>query len=249
MIKILAMEELKGNNKDIVKKEFDKLVEEIKKNYNAKINFIDEEENELYTIVGEFEIKFNNFRDYIEFCLKYSPDVEVLKPSKLTINKDELNETLALVISTFKNFVEKYKIGFNVFLKEKKEFNLEDYKKGLYDKEEIIELEDEYIRTKVVFEAVGKSEEEVINNLLTTLDDIVIINKIITQNFEKDSFRGLVAMDLFCKPFELFEIAYKYIPIAISVQKDKITLELSEIQDIGNELSGAIFELSHAVIF
>ncbi|WP_423792590.1 hypothetical protein ACPB8Q_07700 [Methanocaldococcus indicus] len=249
MIKVLAMEEVKSNSKELANKEFEKLKEDILKNYKAKLNFVDVEENELYTVVGEFEIEFDNFLEYIEFCLKYSPDVEVLKPSKIVLDKEELNKVLAFVIHTFKEFTNKYKIGFNVYLKDKKDYDIEKYKNGLYDDEELYELEEEYIRVKAVFEGEGKSEKEVVANLLSSLDmDNIIVNKILTQNYEKDEFKGLIGVDLFCKPFELFEIAYKYQPVALSVQKDKITLSLSEIQDIGNELGGAIFELSHAVV-
>jgi hypothetical protein len=101
-----------------------------------------------------------------------------------------------------------------------------------------------------VFEGIGKNEEEVIKNLLISLDrEDIIINKIITKNFnENESFNGLIAVDLLCKPFEMFEIAYKYLPVALSIQRDEIELSLADIQDIGNELSGAMFELSHAVV-
>lgn len=90
-----------------------------------------------------------------------------------------------------------------------------------------------------------------VKNLLISLDrDEIIINKIITKNFNEnnENFNGLMAVDLLCNPFEMFEIAYKYLPVAISIQRDEIELSLADIQDIGNELSGAMFELSHAVI-
>ncbi|XRP96967.1 hypothetical protein ACO3UB_00175 [Methanocaldococcus sp. 16A] len=256
MIKIHALEEVKGNSKEIVEKEFENLTNELKEKYNAKLRYVDEDIEEdgnlkFYTKIGEFEINFNNFKDYINFCLKYGADIEVIKPEKLKLKANEINEVLALVISAFKSFVDTYKIGFNVYVKEKKDIDIEEYKKGKYDEEEIVDFEEEgFIRVKAVFEGIGKNEEEVIKNLLTSLErDEIIINKIITQNFNEDkSFNGLIAVDLFTKPFELFEIAYKYLPVAISVQIDEIELSLSDIQDIGNELSGAMFELSHAVI-
>jgi len=256
MIKIHALEEVKGNSKEIVEKEFENLANELKEKYNAKLKYIDEDIEEegnlkFYTKIGEFEINFNNFKDYINFCLKYGADIEVIKPEKLKLKANEINEVLALVISAFKSFVDTYKIGFNVYVKEKRDIDIEEYKKGKYDEEEIVDFEEEgFIRVKAVFEGIGKNEEEVIKNLLISLDrEDIIINKIITKNFnENESFNGLIAVDLLCKPFEMFEIAYKYLPVALSIQRDEIELSLADIQDIGNELSGAMFELSHAVV-
>jgi hypothetical protein len=256
MIKIHALEEVKGNSKEIVEKEFEKLANELKEKYKAKLTYMDEdiEEDEnlkFYTKIGEFEIDFDNFKDYINFCLKYGADIEVIKPEKLKLKANEINEVLALVISVFKSFVDTYKIGFNVYVKEKRDIDIEEYKKGKYDEDEIVDFEEEgFIRVKAVFEGIGKNEEEVIKNLLISLDrEDIIINKIITKNFnENESFNGLIAVDLLCKPFEMFEIAYKYLPVALSIQRDEIELSLADIQDIGNELSGAMFELSHAVV-
>ena len=256
MIKIHALEEVKGNSKEIVEKEFENLANELKEKYNAKLKYIDEDIEEegnlkFYTKIGEFEINFDNFKEYINFCLKYGADIEVIKPEKLKLKANEINEVLALVISAFKSFVDTYKIGFNVYVKEKRDIDVEEYKKGKYDEEEIVDFEEEgFIRVKAVFEGIGKNEEEVIKNLLISLDrEDIIINKIITKNFnENESFNGLIAVDLLCKPFEMFEIAYKYLPVALSIQRDEIELSLADIQDIGNELSGAMFELSHAVV-
>ncbi|ACX73092.1 conserved hypothetical protein [Methanocaldococcus vulcanius M7] len=255
MIKIRALEEVKGNHKDIVEKEFEQLVEELKNRYNAKLEYVDEdiEEDEhlkFYTKIGEFEIDFDNFKDYINFCLKYGADIEVITPEKIKLKAEEINETLGVVINAFKSFVDKYQIGFNIYLKEKKDIDIEEFKKGKYDEEEIVEFEEDgYIRVKAVFEGIGKSEEEVIKNLITSLDrEEIVVNKILTKNFDEKNFNGLIAIDLLCLPFEMFEIAYKYLPVALSVQKEEIELTLSDIQDIGNEISGAMFELSHAVV-
>ena len=70
---------------------------------------------------------------------------------------------------------------------------------------------------------------------------------------EKDSsinakFYGLVAVEIFCNPFDIVEIAYKYTPVIISLENADIEMDTLELQDIGNELGGAIFELSHAAL-
>ncbi|ENN96567.1 hypothetical protein J422_01555 [Methanocaldococcus villosus KIN24-T80] len=246
MIKIRALIEVKGNIKNIVDKEFERIKEDIK-NYNPKLVFEETEEGEFYTKIGEFEISFNNLLEYLEFCLKYGADIEVVSPDKLVLDVDEINKALAFVISFFKKIYEKYNVVYKMDLKEK-DINVEEYKLGRFDEDEILELSEEYIRVKCVFEGVGKDEETVIKKLISTLDsENIIINKVLTQNFDKDKFNGLVAIDMFCKPFELFEIAYKFLPIAISVQKNKVEINLSELQDIGNELSGAVFEIAHII--
>jgi len=47
---------------------------------------------------------------------------------------------------------------------------------------------------------------------------------------------------------DIVEIAYKFIPVVVSIESKKIEISCLELQDIGNELGGAIFELSHAVV-
>ena len=57
-----------------------------------------------------------------------------------------------------------------------------------------------------------------------------------------------MAFEIFCNPFDIVEIAYKYTPVVISLENTDIEMDTLELQDIGNELGGAIFELSHATL-
>ncbi|WP_456472606.1 hypothetical protein [Methanocaldococcus sp.] len=249
MIKISAIEEVKSNSKEFAEREFKRIADEILNNYKAKLIYEDEEESELYTKIGEFEVEFDNFKEYIDFCLKYSPDVEVIKPNKLVLDVNEINDILSYIITFFREFVKTYKIGFNVIIKESENINIEEYKKGKLTEEDIIEYLDEgYVRAKIVVEATGKDEETVLKNLIYSLENEgIIIRKVATINEDDKAFNGYVGLDILAKPFDLFSLAYKYLPVAFSIEENNIKLSLSDIQDIGNELSGAMFELSHAV--
>ena len=252
MIEVIVYEELRGNKKDVVKEEFEKAINELKEKYNAKLLSVEEEEEgNLYTKVGELEIKFKSFLDYIDFCLKHGADVEVISPPKLKMDSKEFGGAIARIIQFFSNFCKKYNVGFNAFVREEKDIDIDKYREGIYDEDEIYDLQEEgYLRVKAVFEVEGKSEEVVIKNIILSLDDSIHINKIITKVLDDkaEGFHGLVAVDMFCKPFEVVEIIYKFLPVAVSIEGDReVELDISELQDIGNELSGAVFELSHAV--
>ncbi len=275
MIEIISYQEIKGNDKEIVDREFEKLMSELKNKYNAKVLLVEEEnyeeyeeinteehkeksEKELYTKVGELDIKFDSFLEYIKFCLNYGADLDVVNPPKLVISSEEFGNAIAYIIDFFKKFYEKYKIAFNVRINEEDKLNIEEYKRGIYDEDEIYALqEDGLLRIKVVFEGLGISEEDVVKKVLLSLGNEIIINKIITKPLEKDGdddtninakFYGLIAVEILCSPFDIVEIAYKYTPIVISLEDKDIELDTLEIQDIGNELGGAIFELSHAAL-
>jgi len=257
MIEIISYQEIKGNNKDIVDIEFEKLINDIKNKYNAEVLSVEDEEDEegLYTKVGELNIKFDSFLKYIDFCLNYGADLDVVNPSKLKISSKEFGETIAYIIDFFKKFYKKYNIAFNVQINKKEDINIEEYKKGIYDEDEIYSLQEEegLLKVKVVFEGIGISEEDVVKKILISLGDNIIINKIITKPLEKDSsinaeFYGLIAVEIFCNPFDIVEIAYKYTPVVISLENTDIEMDTLELQDIGNELGGAIFELSHAAL-
>lgn len=258
MIEIISYQEIKGNNNDIVNMEFEKLMGNIKNKYDAEILSVEDDEDEegLYTKVGELSIKFDSFLEYIDFCLNCGADLDVVNPPKLKISSKEFGEVLAHIIDFFKKFYKKYNIAFNVQITKKDEdITIEDYKNGIYDEDEIYALQEEdgLLRAKVVFEGIGISEDDVIKKILLSLGDKLIINKIITKPLEKDkninaNFYGLIAVEMFCNPFDIVEIAYKYTPVVISLEDKDIEIDALELQDIGNELGGAVFELSHATL-
>ena len=257
MIEIISYQEIKGNNENIVKEEFEKLVNEIKSKYKCDILSVEEDlEDGLYTIVAELKVSFNSFLEYIKFPLTYSADLDVIEPPKLKVDPKEFGEALAYIITFFKNFYERYNVAFNIPINENITINLEDYKKGIYDEDEVFAFEEEegLIKAKAVFEGYGTSEEEVIKRILLSLEDNVIINKVITKELEKEGpyknveFYGLIALELFCKPLDIIEIAYKFLPVVVSIRSESIELDSLELQDIGNELGGVIFELTHTVV-
>ncbi|MBW9222893.1 hypothetical protein KKP88_00545 [Methanothermococcus sp. SCGC AD-155-K20] len=257
MIEIISYQEIKGNNENIVKEEFEKLVNEIKSKYKCDILSVEEDlEDGIYTLVAELKISFNSFLEYVKFPLIYSADLDVIEPPKLKVDHKEFGEALAYIITFFKNFYERYNVAFNIPINENITINLEDYKKGIYDEDEVFAFEEEegLIKAKAVFEGYGTSEEEVIKRILLSLEDNVIINKVITKELEKEGpyknvgFYGLIAVELFCKPLDIIEIAYKFLPVVVSIRSESIELDSLELQDIGNELGGVIFELTHTVV-
>jgi len=257
MIEIISYQEFKGNNKDVVDIEFEKLIDELKNTYNTKILSIDTEEDEegLYTKVGELNIKFDSFLEYIDFCLNYGADLDVVNPPKLKISSKVFGEAIAHIIEFLKKFCEKYKIMFNVYINKEEDIDIEEYKKGIYDEDDIFALQEEgLLKVKAVFEGVGNSEEDVIKKILLSLGDEIAVNKVITKPLEKEKtnknaeFYGLIAVEVFCKPFDIVEMAYKFVPVVISIEDKDIEIDGLELQDIGNDLGGAVFELSHAAL-
>lgn len=257
MIEIISYQEIKGNNKNIVKEEFENLVNDIKSKYKCDILSVEEDlEDDLYIIVAELKVSFNSFLDYIKFPLNYTADLDVIEPPKLKIDPKEFGEALAYIITFFKNFYEKYNLAFNIPINENVTINLKDYKRGIYNEDEAFTFEEEegLIKVKAVFEGYGISEEEVLKRILFSLENNVIINKVIAKELEKEGpyknmgFYGLIAVELFCKPLDIIEIAYKFLPVVVSIRSESIELDSLELQDIGNELGGVIFELTHTVV-
>ena len=276
MIEVISYQEFKGNDKDIVDNEFEKLIEKIGNKYSVEIlsiesnedededetvqtagscSVVGEEEEELYTKIAEINIKFNSFKEYIEYCLNYGADLDVLEPSKLKLSSKEFGEAIAQIIEFFKEFCNKYGIGFNVHIKEDENIDLKSYKKGIYDDDELFDLSEEgLIRIKAVFEGIGDSEEELIKKIIMSLNTEIMVHKITTKTIEIEGdnignrFYGVIGVEMLCKPFDIVEIAYKFIPVVVSIENKEIELSGLELQDIGNDVGGAIFELSHGVI-
>jgi len=257
MIEIISYQEVKGKDKETVKREFENLLEKIKGEYRCEVLSVEEdwEEGEgLYTFVAELKVYFNTFLDYIKYSINYAADVDVLEPPKLVLDPKEFGEALAYIIDFFEKFYKAYNVGFNVQTQDKIEIDIEKYKKGIYDEEDIYNFEEEgLIRVKAVFEGYGVSEEEVVKRVLFSLKDNIIVNKVITKELEREEpyrdmgFYGLIGVEILGKPIDIVEIAYKFLPVVISIESKRIEISCLELQDIGNELGGAIFELSHTV--
>jgi len=258
MIEIISYQEVKGRDKELAKKEFDNLLEKIKKEYRCEVLSVEEdwEEKEgFYTFIAELKVQFDTFLDYIKFSVNYAADVDVLEPPKLVLDPKEFGEALAYIIDFFKRFYKKYNVAFNVETQDKIEIDIEEYKKGIYDEEDIQSFEEKgLIRVKAVFEGYGVSEEEVVKRVLLSFKDNIIVNKVITKELEREEpykdvgFYGLIGVEVLCRPVDIVEIAYKFIPVVISIESKRIEISCLELQDIGNELGGAIFELSHTVV-
>jgi len=258
MIEIISYQEVKGRDKEIAKKEFEKLLEKIKREYRCEVLSVEEdwEEKEgFHTFVAELRVYFDTFLDYIKYSINYAADVDVLEPPKLTLDPEEFGEALVYIVDFFERFYKTYDVVFSMQTQDKIEIDIEKYKKGIYDEEDIYNFEEEgLIRVKAVFEGYGLSEEEVVKRVLFSLKDNIIVNKVITKELEREGpykdvgFYGLIGVEILCRPIDVIEIAYKFIPVVISIESKKIEISCLELQDIGNELGGAIFELSHAAV-
>jgi len=258
MIEIISYQEVKGRDKEIAKKEFEKLLEKIKREYRCEVLSVEEdwEEKEgFHTFVAELRVYFDTFLDYIKYSINYAADVDVLEPPKLTLDPEEFGEALVYIVDFFERFYKTYDVAFSMQTQDKIEIDIEKYKEGIYDEEDIYNFEEEgLIRVKAVFEGYGLSEEEVVKRVLFSLKDNIIVNKVITKELEREGpykdvgFYGLIGVEMLCRPIDVIEIAYKFIPVVISIESKKIEISCLELQDIGNELGGAIFELSHAAV-
>ncbi|MCS3901096.1 hypothetical protein [Methanococcus voltae] len=266
-IEIITFQEVKSNDKDVTEVMYDKFLKELKEKYpNMEVlsEDCDEEFDEkknggttFYSKILEMKLNFETFTDYIKYCMEQGADLEVMKPSKITVNSKEFGELLIYILDFFNKIQARYDISYTVSTKPEIENTIEELKEGIYDEDDKFDfLEDGYIDAKFVLKGFGKSEEEVISNIVKTVSEDMYVNKVITQpmefesvngvNIVKPEFSGLIAVEVFAKPFELIEFTYKYLPITVKFQEKNIELDISEIQDIGNDLGGAVFELSHA---
>ncbi|MBP2172537.1 hypothetical protein [Methanococcus voltae] len=268
MIEIITFQEVKSNDKHITEVMYEKFLKELKEKY-PKMEIISEDYDEevdenknngtkFYTKILEMKLTFETFTEYIKFCMEQGADLEVMKPSKITISSKEFGELLLYIIEFFNKIQARYDISYSVESKPDIEYTIEELKEGIYDEDDIYDfIDDGYIDTKFVLKGFGKSEKEVVSNILKTISEDMYVNKVITQpmelennsavgNMPKPGFSGLIALEVFGKPFEIVEFTYKYLPVTVKFQDKDIELEINEIQDIGNDLGGAIFELSHA---
>ncbi|MBA2839900.1 hypothetical protein HNP87_000412 [Methanococcus maripaludis] len=251
MIETISYQELKGNDKQIVDEKFESLIAELKETYNAEIlSNESDEDGEFYSKIAELKIKFETVLDYIKYCLRYGADLDVVSPTKLKISGNEMGNAILYIIDFFKKFAKKYGVAFNVYVKNEIDADINALKEGIYDEDDIylMESEEGLLKIKTVFEGDGKSEEIIIKKILASLNPDIVVNKVITKSMDesKGIFSGLVAIEMFCKPFDIVEVAYKFLPVAISFENADIELDISELQDIGNDLGGAVFELTHA---
>ncbi len=278
-IEVISYGEVKGNDKQVVDTSFENLINDLKSKYDVEILSIEEETNEeendeknaifqlhksedseinKYVKIGEFHIKFKNFKEYIEYCLNYGADVDVISPSVLKIDSKEFAEVIGYIVDFFQRLYNAFGVVYNVKKDIDENIDIEKYKKGIYDEDEVYDLMEEegLLKFKVVFETRGKSEEEVIKRLISEIKDFVIINKVVSKELESKNivnpyikYYGVVMIEILCNPIDLVDISYKFLPVAISTPLKEINIDSLQLQDIGNELGGAVFEITHTVVY
>ncbi len=214
--------EAKSNKKGEARRSLEKLFEEIKKNLIINKGSIAEEifEEGFFSSFLDVEISFKNMKEFIESSLRLAPVlVEVYKPSKIELNLREY----ANLTSWFINVVAKFYSKYNIFIR------LFGEKIRLIEKEKVEDLLYEgYMKVKLVFHYD--------ENLLKFLSE-----NYYAIDYKIDKTNKLIAVYLILKPYELFSIILKRIPVYIKIEDaEEIYIKNYELQELSLEISSII---------
>ncbi len=237
MIKAIFYIEAQGNNREVVIKSLENLVEKLKEEKGVIIEkeFFDRViENEgLYSSVVELTLSFVDLVTYLKTAIKYGPSaIEILEPEKIEISAKDFLLSIGEIIAISRKFFSKYRITFTYPRKQ------EEISIGL-EEEEIEDLLDEgAIRAKVIVESRGLSKEDFLN----IFSDYALINKVKTKD-------GLIGVDAIIEePNALLEIAVRFTPVLIEIlEPEEIKLTTLDLQDMGVDLAGIFFEASQRI--
>jgi hypothetical protein len=95
-----AVIEVLGKPKDYVEKSLKLYLEKLKGDDNYSVTQEEyaepkEQKEDMWAVFAEVEVKTSNVPRLIDFCIDYMPSViEVVQPSSLTFNNDQINEIL-----------------------------------------------------------------------------------------------------------------------------------------------------------
>ncbi len=248
MIRAAFFIEAQGSNKQQVEESLKDLVQKITGEADVKVkrtSFEDVlEEEGRYSQAVEVEIEFANFGTYIRGIISYAPSaVEIMNPRRLTIPKHEFLMAVGDVIKVSRALYEKHRASFKFPNSSKKA------KIGLSDNE-IMEFQYQgAIRAKIIIETRDRSPEQMVEDFVNIVKEDVFINQVGTKDVQGDEAIGVVGIDCFMyEPKTLMDIAARLIPVLVEItEPDEVELDILNIQDIGVDLSGIIFELSHQV--
>lgn len=245
MISAEFLIEAQGNNKGFTEKSLQDLVVKIEKNPKIEViakDFSEAEEDEsgAFSAIVEVKLEFSDFYSYITGVMNYGPSaIEVLEPDNIKITQKEFIDTLGVVTATARKFYEKYQVGFQFRSAPK------DVKIGL-DEGDIDDLLDQgAYHIKLVMEGQGKSERDVVNNLVYSIEDDVFVNQAKATNMDSGDFKGLVGIEAFIEyPNTLFDICLKHTPVLIEIMEPKeVELSMYDLQELGIVLGNLFFEV------
>jgi len=237
MIRVIFYIEAQGNNKEIVRKSLETLVDKLREEEGVTIEreaFDKVIENEgLFSSVVELTLNFNAFSTYLKTTIKYGPSaIEILEPDKIEMSAKDFLLSIGEIIAISRKFFSKYQITFTYPRKQ------EEVSIGL-DEDEIDDLiEQGAIRAKIVAESRGLSKED----FLSILSDYALINKVKTKD-------GLIGVDAIIEePNSFLEIAVRFTPVLIEIlEPEEIKLTTLDLQDMGVDLAGIFFEASQRI--
>jgi hypothetical protein len=202
-------------------------------------------DGDLYSATAEVDMGFGDFKTYILMVIKYGPSaVEVSRPEELVLPANEFLSAVGEVIRVAKTLFERYHAGYK--LQEAKG----DIQVGLSEEEIVGLLDQGALRAKIVMEARGRSEEQAVKDLVGAVKEDLFVNKVKTKAMEEgEGFSGLIGIEAFMyEPRILFNIGVALTPVLIEIMEPgEVTLRVVDIQDIGVDIAGVFFELSHRV--
>ncbi len=216
--------ESKSNKRGYAKRNLELLINKIKRELKVLNYKIEDEifEEGFYSSFIETEIEFENLLQFLCKSLELAPvAVEVYKPSILRIDLKEFTETIKEFMKILRNFYSKYNIYIKLFGKSINKIR----------KEKIEELIDEgYIKARFVF--------HLDENLLKFLSDNYYL-----VDYKFDRKNNLLGVYLMVKPYEIFSIIIRRIPMYIKLE-DAFDIEIKnfELQDVSLEISSIVNE-------
>jgi hypothetical protein len=242
--------EAQGNNEKLVENSLKNLIEklkneakvEVKKEYFDKV--IKEEEN--FSAMVEVDLEMADLGAYVDTAIKYGPSaIQIFGPNELTISSRDFLNVIGKIIEITKTLYERTGTKFK-FTKSR-----DPPKVGL-DEDYIEELlEGGAIRAKVVIEVDTTSRKKAVSDFLNAVhSDTLYINKVKTKQVEKGKeFMGVVGLDVLIPDVKtIVDIAIKHNPVLIEiVEPEKIKMTMLDLQDIGLDIAGVLFEMSCAV--
>lgn len=248
MIRGVFYIESQGNRADVVKAALENLIRNFKKEEKTRILKSEtselREENGMFSVAGEVEVKFEDLGTYLASAIRYGPSaIEILEPESLVLSVKEFLDAVGEVIRMTRVFFERYDMSFK-FAKGKVRIGLSE--------EEIEGLMDQgAIRAKIVVESKGKSSKAVMNSFVGAVSRDIFVNKAKTKKMAKgEGFDGLVGVEAFMyEPKTLVDIAVRHMPVLIEIlEPEEIEFSMLDLQDIGVDLASVFFEAAHKIV-
>ncbi len=242
--------EAQGNNETLVENSLKNLIEKLKNEAKVEVKkeFFDTviKDGENFSAMVEVDLEMADLGAYVDVAIKYGPSaIQISGPNELTISSREFLNVVGKVIEITKTLYERTGTGFKFTKSENSP------KVGL-DEDYIEELlESGVIRAKIVIEADSTSRKKAVSDFLNAVhDDTLYINKVKTKQVEKgEGFTGVVGLDVLIPDVKtIVNIAIKHNPVLIEiVEPEKIKMTMLDLQDIGLDIAGVLFEMSCVV--